>query len=51
MSNAHATGDGADAFAPAPPPHDVVVDTLSLDASHNNGLVERVARFRTFGEP
>ena len=35
----------------APPSNNIVVDTLSLDTSHNNSLVERVARFRTFGEP
>ena len=36
---------------PAPAPHDVMIHALRLDTSHNNSLEERVARFRTFGEP
>ena len=35
----------------APAPHDVVVDTLSLDAPHDHGLEKRIARAGAFGEP
>ena len=35
----------------APPSNNVVVDTLGLDASHNNSLEERVARARALGKP
>ena len=35
----------------APPSNNVVVDTLSLDASHDHGLEERVARAFTLSEP